>query len=188
MSRILQILLALMLALFVYNAAVAGSATATWMNPTSYVDGTVMGIGDITQTRLEYGSCVGTSFGTKSGEVVASGTATTATVSNLAAGTYCFRAYTKAKGVESAPSNVASKVVPQTAPNPPTLMTVDTVAYSITVDYQNLAIVKNTAVGKVPLGVACSAANTDDGYHMVPRTAVAWAGANRPTYVVAKCG
>ena len=188
MNKHLAAVLFILLGVLIAGVAFAGSATATWTHPTQYTDGAVLAPADIQQTRLEYGSCSGTAFGVKAGEVVVTGSATTATVQNLAAGTYCFRAFTKAKGIESAASAVASKVVPQAAPNPPVLVTVDTVAYSITVDYPNLAIVKNLAVGKVAKGVACTAAETDDGYHMIPRTSVAWSGANRPTYVVARCG
>lgn len=188
MSRHLMVALGILLGVLVAGVAFAGSATATWTNPTQYTDGAALAPADIQQTRLEYGTCVGTAFGVKAGEVIVTGSTTTATVQNLAAGTWCFRAYSKAKGVESAASAVASKVVPQAAPQPPVLVTVETVAYSITVDYPHLAIVKNAAVGKVVLGVVCSAAETDDGYRLIPRTSVAWSGANRPTYVVARCG
>lgn len=188
MNKHLAAALSILLGITLAGVAFAGSATATWTHPTQYTDNTALAVADIQQTRLEYGSCVGTAFGVKAGEVIVTGSGTSATVQNLTAGAYCFRAYTKAKGVESAASAVASKVVPQTAPQPPVLVTVETVAYSITVDYPNLAIVKNLAVGKVAIGVACTAAETDDGYHMIPRAAVAWAGANRPTYVVARCG
>lgn len=187
MKRILYFACALVIGA-VISDAFAGTATVTWANPSSYLDGSLLSAADITQTRLEYGSCSGTAFGIKAGEVIISGAATTATIPSLVAGTYCFRAYTTAKGVESAPSNVASKAVPQAAPNPPTLTTVATVAYSVTVDWPNLALVRYQQVGTVALGTACAGAATDDGYNLIPRTAVKWTGTNKPQYIVALCG
>ena len=188
MKKLILIVCAAVFCAVIESEAYAGSATATWTHPTSYVDGSPLVATDISQTRLEYGSCSGTAFGVKSGETVVAGAATTATISGLAAGSYCFRAYTTAKGVESGPSAVASKTVPQAAPSPPTLTTISTVAYSVTVDWPNLAFVRSKAVGTVALGVPCAAAATDDGLHMIPLSAVKLTGANRPAYVVAACG
>lgn len=166
--------------------AYAGTVTATWVNPTSYVDGTALVAADISRTRVEYGTCSGTAFGTRIGDIIATG-ATTSVTATLPAGTYCFRAFTTAKGVESASSNLITKVVPQPAPSPPTLTVIDAVAYSVTTDWPNLAFVKSKAVGTVPLGTVCSDAKTDDGYNMVPTNLVKWTG-GKSTYVVAKCG
>lgn len=184
--RAVTVALALVLLGVLEAVAYAGTVTATWVNPTTYVDGSALLPADISRTRLEYGSCSGTAFGTRIGDLIVTGSATTLTAT-LPPGTYCFRAYTTAKGVESAASNLVTKVMPQPAPSPPTLTVIDAVAYSVTTDWPNLAFVKSKAVGTVPLGTVCSDARTDDGYNMVPTTAVKWYG-GKSTYVVAKCG
>lgn len=111
-----------LLACLVAMPAFAGTATVTWTNPTSYADGSALPATDITSTTVEYGTCAGLAFGTKSGQVVATGSVATAVVNNLAPGVWCFRAATLAKGVASTFSNVAQKTVVQSAPNPPTLL------------------------------------------------------------------
>lgn len=113
---------------FILLAASAIAAAATlstsWTNPTQNTDSSAIpatGPGSIASTRVEYGSCSGTAFGTKSGEVTVQGAATTASIPNLGPGTWCARAYTtNTYGSESGPSNVASKVIAAPTPNPPT--------------------------------------------------------------------
>ena len=160
---------AALLLLLIGIKAFAGAATITWTHPTQYTDGTAIGATDITQTRVEYGTCNGAAFGTVSGQQIATGTAATLTLNNLAAGTWCFRAYTTAKGAESAASNVASKVVPQAAPNPPTLVTVSTTAYTIGRQGRYYTMVP---AGTVPLGTACRQAVKLAGLYQLPREAV----------------
>jgi hypothetical protein len=109
--------------LLVSFAASAGTATVSWTNPTTYTDGTALVAADITSTTVEYGSCVGTSFGVKAGQSVVTG-AGTSVVITLVPGTYCFRAATTAKGVTSGFSNVATKTIVQPAPNPPSIVDV----------------------------------------------------------------
>lgn len=111
-----------LLSLLVTLPALAAPVTVRWTNPTSYVDDSALASADITRTRIEYGSCVGAAFGTKAGEFISAGNDTSEVSPSLAPGTHCFRAYTTAKGVESATSNVSSAVVPQPAPKPPTLL------------------------------------------------------------------
>lgn len=166
-------------------AAYAGQAVATWTNPVAYTDNSALVASDITQTRVEVGTCSGTAFGTKLSEVKTVGAVTTVTIPNLAAGTYCFRAYTTAKGAESAASAVVSKIVPQAAPNPPVLTTVDTTAFKVTFGTNRFYFVK---VGTVPLKLACDATQGVNGYRVVDRAAVQWNSTNHPPVVVARCG
>ncbi|MFO1465881.1 MAG: hypothetical protein U1F35_05485 [Steroidobacteraceae bacterium] len=155
-------------ALLGFTAAYAGTATVTWTNPAQYTDGTALAAADITQTRVEYGSCSGTTFGTKAGQQIVAGSATSAAIT-LAAGTYCFRAYTTAKGAESVASNVTSATVAQPAPNPPVLVTVSTTAYTIGRQGRYFAMVP---AGTVPLGTACRQAVKLAGLYQLPREAV----------------
>jgi hypothetical protein len=101
--------------------ALAATVTANWVNPTQYTDGSALAVTAITQTRIEYGTCVSGAFGVKAGEFVSAGNDTSQVSPNLAPGTYCLRAYTTASGVESAASNIATVSVAQPAPRPPTL-------------------------------------------------------------------
>lgn len=122
--RLLVALAALLLAV----PAFAGTANVTWINPTQYDDNTTLAPADIASTTIEFGTCSGSSFGTKAGQVVVTGAATVATVENLTPGAWCFRAFTTvvaAKGGgRSAVSNVASKTVPFPNPKPPSLLDV----------------------------------------------------------------
>lgn len=115
-------LIALLVA-FVSLPAFAATVNVTWTNPVEYTDNTPLPSSAISRTRIEYGTCAaGNAFGTKAGDFISSGNDTAETSPNLAPGTYCFRAYTTASGIESAASNVSSSVVPQPAPKPPTLL------------------------------------------------------------------
>lgn len=126
--KTLALFLAAGAALLSTDSALAASAAVSWTLPTQYEDGSTLAGADIASTTVEYGTCSGTAFGTKAGQVVATGGASSATVNNLAPGTWCFRAFVTtvaAKGaVSSGFSNVASKTVPFPAPKPPTLVDV----------------------------------------------------------------
>lgn len=108
------------LAVLFVGVVFAATITATWTNPTQNTDGTTLASSEIKQTRIEYGTCNGTAFGAKSGEVIVEGVGTTTSVQGLTPGTWCARAYTTSiYGVESDASNVASKVVAAPKPNAP---------------------------------------------------------------------
>lgn len=106
----------------VLAVATAATLTATWVNPTTNTDNSALLSSEIKSTRIEYGTCSAPNvFGTKAGDVVVNGALTTGTVPNLPPGTWCARAYTtNIYNVESAASNVASKVVAAPTPNAPT--------------------------------------------------------------------
>lgn len=165
------------------SAATAG--TVNWTNPVTYTDGSTLAPADITQTRIEYGSCNGTAFGTKAGEVKATGPATSAPI-NLSPGTYCLRGYTTAKGVESVASAVFKSVIAQPAPNPPVLVTVEMTAYKMRQSVDGFSFV---AIGTVPLGTACDAKSAD-GFNVIARANVKLASKfdTLPLVAFAKCG
>lgn len=114
---------ALLLILGVLSAAQAATVTAVWSAPTTNTDGSALPASQITQYRMEYGTCVGTAFGTRIGDVLVAGNALTATTPNLGPGTYCLRVYTKTS-VEGPSSGTASIVVPVPTPNAPTNLTI----------------------------------------------------------------
>jgi hypothetical protein len=112
--------------LLVGAASVAAAATFTvsWNNATQNTDGTAIpasGPGSIVSTRIEYGTCNGTAFGTKQGEWVVTGSVESAPTPDFAPGTYCLRNFQRnTYGNESGASNVFQKVVPAPTPKPAT--------------------------------------------------------------------
>lgn len=167
----------------------AGDAVLTWTLATQNTDGTAIpasGPTSLASTRVEWGSCSGSNFGTKAGEQVVAKPATTYTVTNLSAGTYCFRAYSRTvAGVESAPTNVVSKAILQAPPNPPgNLAVADLVVYQVIGTPDAFALLP---VGTVPAGTACDPSQSINGRYAVPRAAVTWYGSVKPQVVVAQC-
>lgn len=149
----------LMAALFVFGTAQAYNATVSWTNPTTNTDGSAIpasGAGSLTSTRVEHGSCVGSAFGTKNGEVVVNQPATSTTITGFAPGyVACFRAYAKNTfGNESGPSIVGTKTMPTPTPNPPVLGATITVAYEILPDrWDGVKLGRN--IGTVEKGAPC---------------------------------
>lgn len=167
----------------------AGDAVLTWTLATQNTDGTAIpasGPTSLASTRVEWGSCSGSNFGTKAGEQVVAKPATTYTITNLSAGTYCFRAYSRTvAGVESAPTNVVSKTILQAPPNPPgNLAVADLVVYQVIGTPDQFALIP---VGQVPAGTACDPTQSINGRYAVPRAAVTWYGSVKPQVVVAQC-
>lgn len=167
----------------------AGDAVLTWTLATQNTDGTAIpasGPTSLASTRVEWGTCSGSNFGTKAGEQVVAKPATTYTITNLAPGTYCFRAYSRTvAGVESAPTNVVSKAILQAPPNPPgNLAVADLVVYQVIGTPDAFALLP---VGTVPAGTACDPSQSINGRYAVPRAAVTWYGSVKPQVVVAQC-
>jgi hypothetical protein len=135
--------------------AFAGEATVTWTHPTTRTDGSALPASQIGSTKVEWGTCQGSSFGTAAGNASAAGAATSLVVPNLPAGTYCFRAATiDTGGLQSGWSAVVSKVVPVAPPNPPTLVTISTYAYEFRP--RLIGGFKLVRVADVKQGVPCS--------------------------------
>jgi|SRR3970040_166983 len=77
---------------------------------------------ELTQTRLEFGTCNGNAFAVKQGEVLRAGAATSIPTPDLAPGTYCFRAFNRRTvgglNIWSDSSNVIVRTVVGPAPSP----------------------------------------------------------------------
>jgi hypothetical protein len=111
----------------------ASTITATWVNPTTNTDGstipTTAGAPEALQTwRVEYGTCVAGAFGVKAGEFIrtraAGGPELTTATNNVPPGLTCVRVFVgNQAGRESDASNVASRVVEPSRPNPPNNVT-----------------------------------------------------------------
>ena len=117
-----------LLALFLPSLALAGTANVNLLQPTQYSDSTPMPAADVASTTVEYGSCSGSAFGTKAGQVVTPNVPSMVSVLNLAPGAYCFRVIVTtiaAKGgLSSAYSNTATGTIPFPAPGAPTIISV----------------------------------------------------------------
>ena len=180
-------------AVFVLSAfpltATAGDAALTWTLATQNTDGSAIpasGPTSLAATRVEWGTCSGSAFGTVAGQQTVATPATTYTITGLAAGVWCFRAYSRTvAGLESAPTNVVTKTILQSPPQPPGNLTVA----ALTV-YQFIGTtdaITLLAVGTVPAGTACDPAQSVNGRYAVPRAAVTWYGSVRPRVVFAQC-
>ena len=194
--RATLIILAVLVLLFSVafcSLANAADATVSWTYPTKNTDGSSIpasGAGSIASTRVEYGSCSGTAFGTKAGEVAVQAPSASTTITGFAAGaTSCFRAFAKNTfGVESAASGVASKAFPPPTPQPPVIVTVDVVVYEIKshpIEGPKLG----RAVGTVPLGIGCGAEPiVGVDYYEVGLDQVTLKKMPKSAVVVAECG
>lgn len=108
------------------GCATAATVVVTWTPPIQNTDDSPIpatGEGSLSSYRIEYGTCNGTLFGTKAGEVTRAAPASTVTL-NLQPGTVCVRVLvSNTYGVESAPSNVATRVINPPTPKAPTAVT-----------------------------------------------------------------
>ena len=167
----------------------AGDAVLTWTLATADTEGNAIpasGPTSLASTRVEWGSCSGSAIGTAAGQQTVATPATTYTITGLTAGVWCFRAYSRTvAGLESAPTNAVTKTILQAPPQPPGNLTV-----AATVVYQFIGTtdaVTLLAVGTVPAGTACDAAQSVNGRYAVPRALVTWYGSVRPRVVFAQC-
>ena len=106
--------------LFAASSVHAGDAIVSWTYPTTYEDGTVLPIAEITDVTIYYGQ---TAAGPYTATKVVVPPATTTTITNLAKGTWYFTAtVTSTNGLDSAQSIVVNKSVLGTSkPKAPTL-------------------------------------------------------------------
>ena len=172
------------------------SATLTWTAPTRTVENTPIpatGPEALQKYRIEYGTCStpppNPVFGVVAGNQEVNHPALTMTITGLAPGLTCFRAYAiNNSNVSSAPSNAASKIVTAAAPQPPGNLTVNvanTNAYKMRQSVGGWTFVK---IGTVPAGTECGT-QTADGYTVINRDLVAMTSRfdTKPLVVFAQC-
>jgi hypothetical protein len=146
--------LSLLLLAMSSTLASAANVEVSWTHPTAFTDGTPLALTQIASTKIEYGTCSGTAFGVKAGERVVPAPAATVSLTGFTPGLHCFRAATTtttaAGGLTSTFSGVATKTIDWSPPNPPTIVTVATVAriYKASGELGKVA-------GTIPLGKAC---------------------------------
>jgi hypothetical protein len=182
-------LIAAIVWLLLVGPAYAGSASISWLNPTTRTDGSPLAASEIAGTVVEWSVCntMGT-FGTKLGDVFASGAATAITVNALPGGqTYCFRAFTRdTNGLQSEASGVASKWIPSSPPKPPMLTTIAVVAYESRWDGSRYVAGKQ--IGTVELGQPCTQpVTTAPGYAVIDPKLVKFSRKSKAQYILAQC-
>lgn len=170
--------------------ALSANISGTFTYPTKFVDGSSLALSQIERMRVEYGSCNGTAFGTKAGEVLVTPPATAYTITGLTPGPYCLRAFTKATtaagGLESDSTNVLQHSIAWPKPEPGVLVTVATTARL----WNERWDVAGAAAGKVDLGIECGE-QMRNTWHVIDRSQVRLngVGERHPNVVlVARCG
>jgi hypothetical protein len=155
-----------------------------WSRPTTYVDGSTLASTDVASYVIE-AAPVGSSTWTQIGTVTAPTQGFTR--NGLKDGEqWQYRVSVMlVSGARSAPSAVQTATTTAPLPSPPTLKTVDTLAYEINKSTDTLAL---NAVGTVALGVSCKPEYDANGLNVVPRDSVKFKTTTRPLVVVAKCG
>jgi hypothetical protein len=152
--------LALLIGLAATLPAYAADLVVNWTAPTLMVDGSTVpatGPDSLASTRIEYGSCVGTAFGTLQGQRVVPVPGLATTFTGLAGGTYCVRGYwTTVAGMTSAASNVAVKTLTAGTPTPGVV----TIAWLGALQAPVYSVSANNSIGTymgvIDLGKTCS--------------------------------
>lgn len=169
-------------------AALGGTVSLTWVNPTTRTDGTALT--DLTSLNVYRStSAAGLATATKYASLAAPAQAYTDPTATD--GTTYFYAITAvdSKGGESSQSNVASKLVPNAPPSPPTGLAVTAVTAYQAVPGANGDLVVS-AIGTVPASTPCDPLHGvivgGITYNEVPKSAVTFKGSIRyPDY--ARC-
>lgn len=173
------------------TCAIAATATVSWNMPTQNTDGSsipIGGTGSIDFTRVQIGTCNGSGFGDVIGEVIVPAPNVSTTIADIGPGTYCFRAFvTNTYGMESAASNVASKIFDAVVPKPPVLKTiVGATAYEIRFNRKDGYRLARD-VGTVTVYADCGEIMVPPSYAVVPRTSVTFKRMSRSDLIVASC-
>lgn len=180
-------LLALALGSIVCRAQ-ASDLGVSWVNPVQNTDNSPIpatGAGSLASNRVEWGTCVAGSFGTKIADKVITPAATSTTITGLPPATYCLRAYaTNTYGSESGASNVVAKLIPAPVPQPPVLSSTVTVVWDLKFSKPY------RIVGNIPLGTPCGefiVRSRGYSYYDIPLSAVELTRTPRSSRVVTKC-
>ena len=176
---------------FACGAVFASTATVSWVNSTQNTDGSPIpatGPGSIQSTRIEWGNCVGTAFGTAAGNVVVPASQTSTVISSLGPAVWCFRGFhVNTYGIDSAPSNVVNKTIVAPTPRPPVLATIVASVYDVKFDWREGDYELGRVVGTAPLGTPCTDKFSVGDSYQVPRKAVKLDRRPRSAVLVARC-
>lgn len=185
LRRDVPIYIAILLTVLVAAAAKAGTVTLNWIPPTTCDDGSAIATNCPTTGFKVYGAAQGQP---KVLVWTAIKTDTSAVLSNVQAGTWCYDLTTLAGTKESTlHSNEVCKTIAAPGPNPPVLTTVTTTAYTVTKARDRFVYI---AIGNVPPNTRCDATQCiglGPLYCIVPSASVSWSGTVRAPLVVAVC-
>ena len=169
-----------LLLMLLSGLAQAGEATLTWTAPTQRTDGTAYTNPDGYRIFYWVDSQPEMVYDVTDPAVL------THTFTNLAGGLWSFQmtAY-DTDALESARTNVVTKLISEAPPEPPGVMVTRTAdVYTVQKRVDRFLLLR---VGSVPLGVECVSDQTVNGMYVVPRSAVTWAGNIQPDVVVGVC-
>ena len=187
----------ILVALLAAELAIAGSATVSWNNATQNTDGSpIPTTGDdaLATTTIEYSFCVNGDVDSNPLITVVPATVETHIIDDLAAGDWCFKAFhTNNGGINSDPSNIATKTILPNKPNPPDILTI-----TANIVYDVLKIEGRFVfqpMGTVPANTQCNPNYSVTGdlnlvtttMYAVSKDQVSWAGNQRPLVIVAEC-
>lgn len=170
----------------------AETAMVNWTNATTNVDGSPIladgSPGALDTTTVVYSICDGGDLGPSTQSATVNFPIESVEIFGLTSGEWCFRtSHTNLGGNTSALSPVIVQIIeePVPVPNPPTVVTVEIIVYTIIKQTDRFVFLP---VGTIPNGTECITSETINGYNVVPRDAVTWSGSIRPQVVVARCG
>lgn len=184
----LILLLLVIVLIGVLGRANAAEVRITCTPPTQNTDGTPI------TASLSYRAYWGTSATslTTGMPLAGPGCSGPVVVPDPAAGTsvtYHFAVTATANGMESAKSNIATKVVstPLPTPKPPILVTVGGLVYQASPDWTRFAWKLGAQVGTIGAGIQCDASRRIGEDHYRVTGPIVWTGGKK-SYVVAQCG
>jgi len=182
MKKILSSLAGLLL-LCCASAALAGTASLSWVNATTRTDGSPLT--NLASINIYRGTSA-TGPWTKIGSVtVPTTTYTDATAPNGVTAYYVLSSV-DATGLEGPQSAPVNKAIPAAPPSPPSGITITAVTAFYVIQQTDRFVM--LPVGTVPANTPCDGTQSVNGYHVVPRSSVTWLGTVRPAVVVAQCG
>jgi hypothetical protein len=163
-----------LLVLLLFAAAPAfavPSLTVSWTHPTSRVNGVALALSEIQSTQITYSTC--TTSGTLATPVIgtvivlAPAAVSPAITVGITSGAYCAQAVSVlVDGQRSAPSNVGTKTIPISPPNPPTITTISATAYVVK-SFLWFAYLKPAKGVSFEIGQPCAAPTRWAGYYYV---------------------
>jgi len=118
----------LLLVLVLFSVARAAEVNVSWTHPTQYTDNTALGVANLKETQVQYGTCTTATtptFNVLTAEVVVPAPAATVKLLAVSPGTYCFRA--RVTDLQLRVSNwsvVVSKAIVEIKPKAPTTVVI----------------------------------------------------------------
>lgn len=189
LGRCVSAIAALCFTLITAGTAAAATVSLSWTAPTQNTDGSTIGTADaVTSYTILYGLCNGGALPASPQTQTVAAPALSASVTGLTAGLWCFAmTATNKLNLTSAQTNIATKTILASPPNPPGNLTIG--AQTV---YQFIGTADKVAmlpVGTAPANAPCDPAQAVIGYYVVPQAGIkiAWFGNVKPKVVFGQC-